>query len=113
MRRGQVWLVGFGATVGDEIRKLRPAVIVSDEGVGLLSLKVVVPVTKWQDRFMERKWMALLEPTRENGLVKPSAADTFQVNSVSTERFVRQIGILSETEMQGITKALALVMKIE
>lgn len=113
MRRGEVWLVEFDPTVGDEIRKLRPAVLVSDEGVGVLSLKVVVPVTKWQERFMERKWMALLEPTTENGLTKRSAADAFQVNSVSTERFVRQIGTLSETEMQAITRALALVMKIE
>jgi len=113
MRRGEVWLVSFGATVGDEIRKLRPAVIVSDEGVGVLSLKVVVPLTKWQDRYTERKWMVSLEPTTENGLIKRSAADAFQINSVSTDRFLRQIGTLSETEMQAIIKAIALVKAIE
>ena len=30
MRRGEIWLVRFGVTVGDEIRKISPAIIVSD-----------------------------------------------------------------------------------
>ena len=59
--------------------------------MGVLSLKVVVPLTKWQDRYTERKWMVPLEPTTENGLIKRSAADAFQINSVSTDRFLRQI----------------------
>lgn len=113
MRRGEVWLVKLDPTVGDEIGKNPPAVIVSDDAVGVLALKVIVPMTEWQDYFARRRWMVKLEPNAENGLNKLSAADAFQVNSVSTERFIRQLGTLSDTEMQAITLALALVLEIE
>jgi hypothetical protein len=36
--------------------------------------------------------MTKLEPDKENGLTKISAADSFQIRSVSQERFVKQIG---------------------
>jgi len=99
--------------VGAEIGKRRPAVIINKDSTGILPLRVVVPITQWQDIFAELEWMVLLEPTTENGLIKRSAADAFQIKSVSTDRFLRQIGTLSETEMQAIINALALVMKIE
>jgi len=45
MRRGQVWLYGADPTIGDEIGKTRPAIIVSNDNVGVLRLKIVVPIT--------------------------------------------------------------------
>jgi len=51
MRRGEIWLINLDPTVGAEIRKTRPAVIVNDDEVGILPLKVVVPVTEWKDRY--------------------------------------------------------------
>ena len=56
--------------------------------------------------------MVRLEPTAENGLSKLSAADTFQVRSVSQQRLVRQLGRISDTAMQEITRALAIVLNI-
>jgi len=44
--RGEVWLINLDPTVGQEIRKTRPAVIVSDDSVGVLPLKVIVPLTE-------------------------------------------------------------------
>lgn len=37
MRRGEVWLINLDPTVGAEIQKTRPAIIVNDDGVGVLS----------------------------------------------------------------------------
>jgi mRNA interferase MazF len=54
-----------------------------------------------------------LEPEAENGLDKLSAADAFQVRSVAQERFARRVGRLSDTAMQEITRALAVVLSIE
>jgi mRNA interferase MazF len=54
--------------------------------------------------------MVRLEPSVENGLTKPSAVDTFQVRSISQQRLVRQLGILSDEQMQNISKALAIVL---
>jgi mRNA interferase MazF len=51
MNRGEVWLVSFDPGVEAEIRKTRPAVIVSSDIVGVLPLRVVVPITTWQPEF--------------------------------------------------------------
>ena len=113
MRRGEIWLINLDPTVGAEIKKTRPAVIVNDDAIGILPLKVIVPITEWKDRYAVAPWMVRLEPDAENGLDKPSAADAFQVRSVAQERFVRRLGKLSDTVMQEITRALAVVLSIE
>ena len=113
MRRGEVWLINLDPTVGAEIKKTRPAVIVNDDAIGILPLKVIVPITEWKDRYPVAPWMVRLEPEPENGLDKPSAADAFQVRSVAQERFVRRLGKLSDTAMQEISRGLAVVLSIE
>jgi mRNA interferase MazF len=112
MRRGEVWLVNLDPTIGAEIKKTRPAVIVNDDAVGILPLKVIVPITEWRDRYTVAPWMVRLDPTPENGLDQPSAADAFQVRSVAQQRLVRRVGKLSESAMQEITRALAVVLVI-
>ncbi len=75
MRRGEVWLINLDPAVGAEIRKIRPAVIVNDDAIGLLPLKVIVPITEWKDRYSVPPWMVQVFPTSENRLDKVSAAD--------------------------------------
>ncbi len=82
MRRGEVWQINLDPTVGAEIRKTRPAVIVNDDAVGILPLKVIVPITDWKPHYAKAPWMIRLAPARANGPTKVSAADTFQVRSV-------------------------------
>jgi mRNA interferase MazF len=112
MRRGEVWLVNLDPTIGAEIKKTRPAVIVNDDAIGILPLRVIVPITEWRDRYAVAAWMVRLDPTPENGLDKPSAADAFQVRSVAQQRLVRRLGNLSESTMEEITRALAVVLVI-
>src|SRR5215472_6299502 len=109
MRRGEVWLINLAPTVGSEIQKTRPAVIVNDDAIGILPLRVIVPSTAWQGRYAVVPWMVRLDPDPENGLDKPSAADAFQVRSVSQIRFVRRLGNISMQALQDITQALAIV----
>ncbi|NJD69790.1 MAG: type II toxin-antitoxin system PemK/MazF family toxin, partial [candidate division NC10 bacterium] len=73
----------------------------------------IVPITEWKERYAVAPWLVRLEPESENGVDKPSAADAFQVRTISQTRFVRQAGKLSGTAMQEITKALAVVLAIE
>jgi mRNA interferase MazF len=80
--------------------------------MGLLPLKVVVPVTDWKDRYALAPWMVRLEPNVENGLSKGSAADCFQVRSLAQQRFIRQIGRISDAQLHQIEDALATVLKI-
>jgi mRNA interferase MazF len=111
MSRGEVWLVNLDPTIGDEIRKIRPAVIVNRDAVGVLALRVIVPVTAWQDRFEGSDWLVRLDPDSGNGLEKPSAADTFQVRSVATKRLVRQLGQLSSADLQRVVGGLKAVLE--
>ena len=94
-------------------KKTRPAVIVNDDLVGALALKIIVPVTDWKDHYAKVDWMARLQPNQENGLIKTSAADAFQVRSVSQTRFVRKLGRVSGADFQAIKKALAFVFDLE
>lgn len=112
MHRGEIWLLNLDPSIGAEIRKTRPCIIVSDDAVGILPLRVVVPVTEWKDRYAVAPWMVRMEPDARNGLIKRSAADAFQMRSVAQERFVQRMGEVSEHYLQQITEALATVLKI-
>jgi mRNA interferase MazF len=113
MKRSEIWLVKLDPTVGDEITKTRPAVIVNNDKTGILSLKIVVPISDWKEQHSIVPWLVRLEPTFENGLSKVSKADAFQVRSISQERFVKKIGALSERTMKEIAKALSIVLNLE
>jgi mRNA interferase MazF len=112
MRRGQIWLYNANPTIGDEISKIRPAIIVNSDEIGTLRLKVIVPITGWSEVFAAVPWMVKLEPNYANQLSKPSAADTFQVRSVSQQRLIRQIGTIDDATMVLISHGLAIVLNI-
>jgi mRNA interferase MazF len=76
-----------------------------------LALRVIVPLTAWQDRFQGCDWLVRLDTDAANGLEKPSAADTFQVRSVSSRRFVRRLGVLAETDLQRVIEGLKSVLE--
>jgi mRNA interferase MazF len=56
--------------------------------------------------------MVRLDPNSDNGLVKISAADTFQIRSVAESRLTRKVGFINEEDLMLIEKALAIVLKI-
>ena len=51
-KRGEVWLVSLDPTVGSEIRKTRPTVVVSSDSVGVLPVKIVAPITDWKEWYI-------------------------------------------------------------
>jgi mRNA interferase MazF len=110
MDKGEVWLINLDPTIGSEIRKTRPAVIVNDNAIGVLPLRVIIPLTDWKDRYTIAPWMVRIDPDATNGLSKNSAADAFQIRSVSSERFVNRIGRLSKSDLQDILKAIQVVI---
>ena len=113
MLRGDVWLINLDPTVGAEIKKIRPAVIVSNDEIGILPLKVVVPITEWKERYRIAPWMVYIEPEAHTGLDKLSVGDTFQVRSVAQERFVKKLGRLSDEVMENIQSALGIVFNMK
>ena len=112
MRRGEIWLYNANPTLGDEISKIRPAIIVNNDEIGTLRLKVIVPITGWNPAFIDVPWMVRLNVSPENQLTKTSAADTFQIRSVAQQRLIRKLGFIDRGTMQLISQALAIVLNI-
>jgi len=112
MKQNEVWLINLDPTVGAEIKKTRPAIIVNDNSLGKLPLKIIVPVTDWKDRYEIAPWMIKIEPNSINGLSKESSVDCFQVRSVSQDRFVKQLGEVSNEIMDEIRFGLSKVLSI-
>jgi mRNA interferase MazF len=53
-KRGEIWLVNFDPTIGAEIKKVRPAVVISSDAVGKLPIKLIAPVTDWKTYFFTK-----------------------------------------------------------
>jgi mRNA interferase MazF len=51
MKQGEIWLINLDPTIGAEIQKTRPAIIVNDNALGKLPLKIIVPLTDWNERY--------------------------------------------------------------
>lgn len=113
MKRGEIWLVNLDPTLGAEIRKTRPCVIVNDNAIGALPLKVIAPLTDLKERYRSVPWMLCLEPDAINGLSKSSAIDLFQVRCIAEERLVRKVGEIAPLQMLQAQKALKLVFGME
>jgi mRNA interferase MazF len=105
--RGEVWRIRFDPAEGDEIKKVRTAVVLSRDAIGRLRLKIVVPITEWKPRFASYPWFVRLTPTPANGLTKESGADAFQVKSISETRFLNRLGELTGSELDEIASAIA------
>jgi mRNA interferase MazF len=112
MHRGEIWLYNANPTLGDEIGKIRPAIIVNNDEIGKLRLKVIVPITGWNEAFSQAPWMVRLTPSPQNQLAKTSAADAFQVRSVSQQRLIRRLGAISSKTMKEIETALKVVLDL-
>ncbi len=57
IQRAEIWLVNLEPTVGAEIRKTRPIVVVSSDAVGTLPIRLVAPLTEWKDHFTGNSWI--------------------------------------------------------
>jgi len=110
-KRGEIWWVNLDPTVGAEIRKRRPAIVVSSDAVGRLPLKLIAPITEWKDAFARNLWHVRIDPDAVNGLEKIGAVDTLQLRGVDTRRFVTKIGDVSDPLMEEIAAAIAAVVE--
>ena len=125
-RRGEIWRVNFNSplaattpekwvkkdelpTTGDEIFKVRPAVVMNVAEQWDLKLRIVVPITEWREDYVRNRffWMVKIPISNLNGLDEDSGADTFQVKSVSTSRFGEKLGVVTRDELQLLADTVA------
>lgn len=113
MFRGEIWLTNLEPTIGAEMQKTRPVVIVNNDDAGNLPLRIVVPITDWKDRYEKISWMIKIAPDGISNLTKISAIDTFQIRCVSEQRFIKQIGRVPDVMLNELTTTLAEVLQIK
>ena len=110
MKTGEIWLVNFFPSVGDEIKKTRPAVVVGNDMIAGLDLRIVVPITNVGK--IVRPWHIRIKPSNSNNLTKESFVECFQLKFVSHLRFGRRIGSLSSADMDSVKVCIAEVLDL-
>lgn len=106
MNRGEVFWVEFGPTIGGEIQKRRPAIIVSnDVSNRVLNRVQVVPLTSAISRVSRGETLVAL-----NG--EPRKALASQLTTAAKERLLNRAGRLSTVDLQRVEAALRLQLAL-
>lgn len=102
MKRGEIWWVEFDPSIGSEIRKTRPAIIVSNDAANRnLTRVVVIPLTSNVDR--QYPGEALVTVSGQSG---KAMAD--QIMAADKSRLKTQLDTLSKVDMQAVEAAILL-----
>jgi mRNA interferase MazF len=100
MNRGDVWWVNFEPSIGGEIRKKRPAIIISNNAANKFLNRVqVIPITSNTDRLFPSEAYVTVAG-------KKGKAMADQLATVSKQRLSKRIGSVSEEEMDMVVEAI-------
>ena len=105
-QRGEVWWVAFDPSVGGEIQKTRPAIIVSNNGANMaLNRLIVVPLTSQIAKVYAGQAMVTV-----NGEPRKAMAD--QLTTASKERLRSKLSMISTSDMAAVERAILLHLGI-
>jgi len=106
MKRGEVWWVNFDPSTGGEIRKKRPAVIVSNNAANQFLNRVqVIPLTSSVGKLYPSEAYITLRG-------KKAKAMADQLTTVSKKRLINQAGSVSKTELESLERAIMIQLDL-
>ena len=106
MKRGEVWWINFDPSIGGEIRKKRPAVIVSNNAANQFLNRVqVIPLTSNVGKLYPSETYVTFRG-------KQAKAMADQLTTVSKKRLINQAVTISNTEMDGVERAIKIQLDL-
>jgi mRNA interferase MazF len=110
-QRGEIYLVNFDPTVGAEIRKTRPALILQNDIANRFSpITIVAAITSQVDERLYPTEVLVRSP--EGGLEKDGVVLLNQFRSIDRRRLLRRLGRLRPETMQHVERALLLSLGV-
>ena len=111
IHRGDIWLVNLDPTVGAEIKKTRPAVVISNDIANQYAATVtVLSVTGHGEKVFP---VEVEIPLKTGGLAKPFKIKCQQIRTVDKLRLVRFLGVLPDHTVNAAEKALCLHLALD
>lgn len=104
-RRGEIHLVSFDPTIGHEIRKTRPALIIQNNVSNQYSPITIVAAISGQFSSPPSPREVIVHPGK-SGLAKTSAVILNQIRSVDRQRLVKRLGMLDAPTLRKVDEAL-------
>jgi mRNA interferase MazF len=107
IRRGEVWWVSFDRSRGGELRKTRPAVVLSNGAANaILNRVVVVPVTSHTEKLYPGEALVSIEGRRAKAM-------SDQIATAAKERLRSRVGVLSPVDLRSVEEAVLLHLAIQ
>ena len=110
-KRGEIWLVRLDPAVGSEIKKTRPALIISNDiNNQYATLVTVLPIS---DKGAKVYPFEIAVSEGNTGLSKPSKIKCQQIRTIDKERLVKRLGTVTKGHLPDIEDALKLHLGID
>jgi mRNA interferase MazF len=105
-RRGEVWWMSFDPSIGGEIQKTRPAIVISNDAANsALNRVIVIPITSQVAKVYPGEALIML-----NGEQRKAMAD--QIMTASKQRLKNKLGNLSRGDVTAVESAVLLQLGI-
>jgi mRNA interferase MazF len=105
LTRGEVYLVNFDPTIGSEIKKTRPALIIQNDIANEYSPITIVAAitTKYDDKLFPTEVLLI---KNEGGLTQDSVVLLNQIRSIDKQRLIKRLGKIKDSTLKKIDSAI-------
>lgn len=110
MKRGEIWLIDLDLGFGQEIRKKRPALVISaDSFNNSLHTIIIIPFSSRIPQVLSPEMVVVL-PSKNTGIEKKSVILSLLIRSVDKDRLIKKIGLLQSEKLEEVEDSLRLVL---